>query len=478
MNALKTIAKNTGVLTLMNILTIGLAMIFTIAIARFFGDVEFGKYSFAVAFTSLFAVIIDLGFNQLIIKDVARDNTLAQKYLTNIFFIKFLLSIIFFGLIVAVVNLMHYPSDTKLLVYVLGISAILTSFGGLYRAIFHGFEKMEYNLFLTIFEKIFVISIGLALLFLGYDLIHVVLVYPLGGIINVVLCQIVTHNKFTKLDFKIDFIFCKQSIKNVIPFSFGLVFVIIFDKVDMVMISMMVGDAPVGWYNAAYMVIAGLQVFPGILYSAIYPTLSKFYASSEKSLINIYAELFRYIYIFVFPIGIGTTLLSDKIILVIYGNQFINSIIALQILIWWFVCGSLAWFMGVVLQSMNKQNVVAFSMGLCAFTNIALNIILIPKMSFIGASITTVFTNIIAFIMLFYFTSKYLHKLSLLKILAKPTIAGIIMGIFIYFYIGYNLLVIILIACVIYFILLLLLKELSVKDIELIAKIVNKSGNT
>jgi len=84
MNTVQRIAKNTGVLTLMHFVTMGLGLIFTVSLARCFGDVAFGKYSFAVAFTALFAVLMDLGFNQLTIREVARDKALAKKYMRNI----------------------------------------------------------------------------------------------------------------------------------------------------------------------------------------------------------------------------------------------------------------------------------------------------------------------------------------------------------------------------------------------------------
>ena len=88
MNTIQTIAKNTGALTLMHIVTMVLGLIFTVSLARCFGDVAFGKYSFALAFTALFAVLMDLGFNQLTIREVARDKTLAKKYMGNILIIK------------------------------------------------------------------------------------------------------------------------------------------------------------------------------------------------------------------------------------------------------------------------------------------------------------------------------------------------------------------------------------------------------
>lgn len=474
MNAIQTIAKNTGALTLMHIVTMGLGLIFTVSLARCFGDIAFGKYSFALAFTALFAVLMDLGFNSLTIREVARDKTLARKYMGNILIIKLFLSIIFFVLVVTAVNLMHYPSDTKIIVYIFGASTVLNSFGGLFRAIFHAFEKMEYDSLLTIIQQVVVVSLGLTLLFLGYNLIPVVSVFLLGSIINVVFSLIVTVKKFAKPEFEVDFAFWKRTIITAIPFSLTTVFISIFDKIDIVMLSMMIGDAPVGWYSAAYRLVAALLFIPGVFLGAIYPVLSKFYVSSANSLEITYEKSFRYLFIIAFPIGVGTMLLADKIILLIYGDGFIHSIIALRILIWMFVLSCASWLLSVVLLSINRQAILALFTGIGAIFNVVSNLFVIPRMSYVGASITTIATESILFILLFYVISKYLHRLPLFKITMKPAIAGIIMGITIYYIGNVNLFMIVMVASAVYFAVLAVIGEITKEDLQLIKRIVGR----
>ena len=80
MNTVQTIAKNTGVLFVANIITSILSLILVIYIARYLGDVIYGKYSFALVFTGMFGVLTNLGMDQLIIREVARDKSKASKY--------------------------------------------------------------------------------------------------------------------------------------------------------------------------------------------------------------------------------------------------------------------------------------------------------------------------------------------------------------------------------------------------------------
>ena len=73
MKTVQRIAKNTAALFAAQFVVSILSLVLSIAITRSLGDVIFGKYSFALAFTALFAVFLDLGYNTLLIRDVARD---------------------------------------------------------------------------------------------------------------------------------------------------------------------------------------------------------------------------------------------------------------------------------------------------------------------------------------------------------------------------------------------------------------------
>jgi O-antigen/teichoic acid export membrane protein len=96
MSSIKKIAKNTSSLFIAQIITSILALILSIYLVRKLGDINYGKYSFALAFTTFFSIFLDFGYNTLFIRNVARDKSLVNTYLNNIYFIRALLSIIIF----------------------------------------------------------------------------------------------------------------------------------------------------------------------------------------------------------------------------------------------------------------------------------------------------------------------------------------------------------------------------------------------
>ena len=472
MSTVGRVAKNTGVLIFADVTNKLFSLILVIYIARFLEDVGYGKYSFALAFTALFAVLINLGLNMLTIREVARDKNLAGKYLGNIVVIKVPLSIISFGLIVFIINMLHYPADITIAVYLAGIAVILTSFSQLFRSIFTAFEKMEYEAFLNIVKTIITVSLGLFVLFSGYGLIELVSVFVVAGIIDLCLSIFITLRKFVKPKIEIDLDFWKRSILAALPFSLISVVSIIYLKIDTVMLSVMKGDAVVGWYSAAFTVLLTMQFIPSIFSYAVFPSMSKFFVSSKDALKTTLEKSSKYLFIIGLPVTIGIILLAGKIVLIIYGNKFTNSIIALQILSLYLPLRFVNFAMYPTLYSVNRQMSAALSVTISAVANVVLNLLLIPVLSFAGAAIATVLTEIILFALYFYFISKHFHTLSLYKIFVKPSISCLMVCSFVYCLRAINPFLLVGLAGIVYFLVLYLIKTFDYEDKQILKDLI------
>jgi len=473
MSTVQRIAKNTMALGLSQIITSAAGMILFIFIARFLGDVEFGKFSFAQSFTGILVIFADVGLSSFTIREVARDRELASKYLGNVALIKLLLSGITFTLIILIINLMDYPKDTTFIVYLFGISTILNSFSMFFRSIFKAFERMEYEAYLNITRSAIKTSTGLLLIFYGYGLIEVVYVFVFAEIINLFLSLFVTVKRFAKPTVEIDFKLWRHLISGALPFCMTLVVGMLYLRIDVVMLSVMKGDAAVGWYNAACTIVYGLVFIPNILSSAVFPVMSRLFTSSTDALKVMIEKFAKYSFITALPILIILIVLADEFITIIYGNEFINSIITLQILSVYLSMRFVNHATGFTLSSTNKEHLRAFSAAIAAGSNIILNLFLIPKYSYVGAAVATVLTEVVLFSFYYYFTAKHFHRLPLQKTLLKPLISCLTVFGFIYYLREINPYLLASLSVIIYLTILFLIKTFDSDDISLFEDITN-----
>jgi O-antigen/teichoic acid export membrane protein len=477
MNTPQRIAKNTGVLLIAQIASYILSFFFVMYTARYLGAAGFGILSFALAFTGIFGVFSDLGLRTLTVREVARDESLAQKYLGNIAVMKVILVIITFGLIALTINLLSYPEQTIKVVYLVALSVIFGAFSQMFYSIFQAYEKMEYQSVGYILSSALMLAGALFAIFRGLDVVSFASIYFLVSVVVWGYSFVVCVWKFFLPKIEVDWRFWKPTIKGALPFGLTGTFITIYLWIDSVMLSLIKGDEVVGWYGAAYRLVLVLLAIPIAFNSAIFPVMSRFYISSQDSLRFTFEKYFEYMFIFGIPIGVGTTLLADRIILLIFGEGFIPSIIALQILIWALVLIFLRTSFERLFESINKQIIVTAAFGCGAALNVILNLILIPKYSYIGAGIATLITDLTVFIFLIAFGLKIGYSIpnkKLERISAKVIIASILMGVFVKYFGNLNLLALVLLAAGVYFGIIFLVKGVGEEDILLFKKMIGK----
>ncbi|MBT9139115.1 MAG: Lipopolysaccharide biosynthesis protein WzxC [Syntrophomonadaceae bacterium] len=478
MSTVQRIAKNTTVLLVAQIASYFLAFFYMMHTARYLGAAGFGILSFALAFTGIFGVFGDLGLGPLTVREVARDKSLTSKYLANVSLMKIILVTITFGLIALTINLMGYPEETIKVVYLLGLSIIFTAFTQMFYSIFQAFERMEYQGIGQMLNAALMLGGVILAIKLGFSIIGFASLYAIASIITLVYSFIVMRLEFSNPAvasatrvMELDWRFWKPTIKKALPFGLTGVFVMIYYYIDSVMLSLMKGDEVVGWYNAAYRLILIPLLIPIAFNSALFPVMSRFFISSKAALQFTYQRYFKYMVLLSIPIGIGATLLADRLILLIFGGEFAPSIIALQILIWSSVFIFMSSPFGRLLESLNKQIVVTKIVGICAVLNVILNLIFIPKYSYVAASATTVATEFTSLALCFIWSRKIGYTIAgekLVGIFSRVLGASAVMGVFIVLFQDLTLLALIPSAALLYFMVLYIIRGIDKEDIALL----------
>ena len=149
MDTVRRVAKNTGVILVGKIINGSIGLVTVIFLARYLGPGSFGIYSFIFAYLGFFVIITDLGISLILIREISRDRAKGDRFIGNAIIIKIILSLFAFGLACLIISFLHYPFNTKLLIYIASLSFLL-SFRSLYGLIFQVNLRMEYPLLVSI----------------------------------------------------------------------------------------------------------------------------------------------------------------------------------------------------------------------------------------------------------------------------------------------------------------------------------------
>lgn len=454
-----------------------ISLVVVIYLARYLGVEEFGKYNFVFAYLAFFGIITDLGLADILVREMSRDVKSIPKMIGNAHVIKLILSVVAVLLSILVINIMDYPADTTKYIYVASIMLLFQSFSDNYRSFFQTTLKMEYEVTAKLIVKVLSAAIVLYLIVTQGTLFQIIALLTIAELLRTILNYIYAR-KFVRARFEISFKLWKQLFKESLPIALSSVFLIIYHRIDVLMLSMMIkggaGDIAIGLYSAAYKLSEPLGMVPYAIIISLFPIMSKLFKDSKEELIRSYEIGLKFIIVMMLPIAVGTTLIADKIIQLIYDPSYIGSIPALQILIWALLIGSVNYLLVVLLTSIDKQRLSTISMGFCVIANILMNYILIPLYSYKGASLATVVTECILFVMTFYFVSNSLRSIPIHRIFIKCLPACIIMGMPVYYlnnFTEYNIFVIIITAALIYIVALFGFKTFSNEEKAIMRKV-------
>ncbi len=444
--------------------------------ARILGDEDFGKLSFAYSFAGVFIIIADFGLNTILIRNLSRQKELTIEYVGNIFVLKIVLAVISVSLMGLFLLAADYQAEVITVVMIFGGAMSFRALMDFFCAVFNAYEWMDMEAFLKGISHILLFLSGTVILSIGCGVFGLANVFLLTYLISSIIGFYIVCLSIANIRPCFDLMFWKYLLRESLPLALTVVFTVIYFKIDVVMLSLIRGDnSEIGWYSAAMRLIELMGVLPALIVSALFPIVSSLYKDSIDSLKKVYKTSFKYLLVVALPIAVGTLLLSDRLIYIIYGKEYIKTVPALKILVFALIFIFVNYILMNILVAIDRQKISAIVAGTCVFVNITLNLCLIPYYGYLGAGTATVITEIALFTLSLYFVAKYVCRVNIVVLFIKPLISVIIMGAFIVLILTkLHLVLVIFLSALIYFSSLLVLRFFTKDDKVILLHLIRK----
>ncbi len=381
--------KNTVFLLTSEIIAKAFTVVLVIFLARYLGTMGYGELQFAFAFSALFQFALDLGFNGLLVREIAGNPSLMRKYTSNVLSIKTILAVLCYGILSLLVFFMHKPIHIKWLVLLAGVHLMFLAFFEYCSAVFQAFEKLHVRAYVRLlYSALLAVTCGIVIWNKG-SVNQIMYAYIFSAGVSFVVAMLVLQLKFTRVFFGFQFRFWKSIIIQMIPFALIAIVATVYNRVDMVMLSFMKGEAAVGVYAAAYNVYAGIQVLPLLGISAAYASLSRLFKENRKKFEILCKHYFWLMVGSGFVIGSFFIIFANPVAYYVFGERFIPSGPVLQILGACFMTGTVLFFMSYFFSVTRMQSLYVRVLFMALLLNIGLNYVMISKIGPMGAAIAT-----------------------------------------------------------------------------------------
>ncbi len=463
----KKIALNASVSFLARVIGIIIALISTALITRYLGEQGFGQYSLIFAYLYIFSALSDFGLYSLLSREIGRPGADEEKIISNIFTMRaFLLSVILF---LGFILVLFFPYDA-IVKFGVGVAIIFYFFSSLAQVISGIFQKYLKTYYLAISEVLSrVINLFLIVIFINYSFGILSFVWAMSiSAFFYFLFTYIFARRIVKFKISFDFSFSKKIINDSIVLAASSVFILIYFKLNAVILAFFYPLHDVGVYSLSYKILETLIVFPAIFVGILMPLFSRFFNEDKVKFNYSIQSAFDILIIFLMPIVGGGFLISDKIINLITKEGFFESIIVFKILLFavFFI------FLGTLFNSLiiviDKQKLFLKISAAGAFLSLLLNFILIPPYSYIGAAVSAVITEMFVTLALFFILTKNIKYFISFKKSILCVLATAIMIFFMKeFMLSLNIFVIIGASALIYFFLIWIFGVVNKKELKI-----------
>ncbi len=359
------------------------------------GVLEYGVYASVFAFLSIVTIFADGGFYLIFTREASKESADEKKLLETVWLLR--LAAIAFTVVVSLTVLFFIPYSLEVKK---GVSvAILGMCFQLGSQLLMGVFQKRLKLFVPAFAEVFSRAIQFGLVLLISLFAPSVTNFIWAFVISAFVCLLINVFGASKfVPFKIwgsyDKNIARYVIKEALPMGVSLALSVIFFKVDSLMLSIMKSPEALAYYALPYKVLESLLFFPSLVGGLLLPVLSK---ASSKDAKNVQEPLRAASDLYLMgaiPITIILLITSSWVIFILGGKSFSPSIPVLNVLSVALGVLFLGNLYGNTIVAIGKQKLLVLVYLLLTVLNIGLNLIFIPKYSFMGAAWVTLITEL------------------------------------------------------------------------------------
>jgi O-antigen/teichoic acid export membrane protein len=407
----------------------GSSFILYLLVGRLLGVYEFGQVSLALSLFSTSQGIAVEWIATYITREVAKNLSGTGRFLMNGSLASILASSISLVFLYGFVKAMGYNPDTISVVMWVAIGLVPNALSVVNEAIFQAWERMHFIVIAQFVGSVFKIAAIWFLLVTDHGIAAVVYVLIASHVLVLVLEWIFIgrYIKFENLVFSLSGI--RQILQDSTSF-FGLNIVLaVRASLSVVLITKLLGETSTGLFSSAAQFTVPVSLVTQSVTLSLFPIMVRQFGVSAAGLERISTKSFELVLIMVVPAVVFLTLLADKLLILVYGSEYVMAANVLRIMAWMLLMEAFAHVYGRVLYATNRER-LSFQLATgVTFIWIVIQYLFIMLYDIEGAAWGIFTANIVNLLAHYIPVTRLLFKIPILPVIWKSGLASLVMAV-------------------------------------------------
>lgn len=435
-------AKNIAWLSVSRVVSLAVLFFAYTQLFRYLGVFSSGQYQFVVSYITLFGVVVDLGVSQYIVKKIAEKPEEAKRYFHNFFVAEIVLILLVYISMAGFALLRGTDQIVLQAILVSGVGVMLGGINMSFLAVLSAFQDLRRVALINLCAALINAATIAATIWLNLGIVFLSCNIVFSGLVSFILYYNFAKRHLGKPQLLLavkdyDPALVRKLFWAAGPFALLVSFSAIYNRIDVLLITKLLGYEATGLYTAAYKFVDLANFFPAVVSHSLYPVIAAL-AIRPGALAELKEILFKYIRFTAFiawPIGVAGTVLAPYLIYILAGPEFMQAAKPLAFLIW--AVALLCLY--IVANSYMISQLTLKAALICGFNmtvNVIGNIILLPKYGIVAAAAMTVVSETLQAALYFYFVRQKIGSLPIFRLWWKQIVSAGFMGLFLWF--GYG----------------------------------------
>jgi O-antigen/teichoic acid export membrane protein len=379
-----------------------LLLLLMIAAGRVLGDVEFGKFMFALMLGGIFETLMDFGLHQVTVRAIARDKSSAAPLLQHMLAIKLLWAAGTLTLLIITANILRPQRDVRLACYLIGGSLVFRSYMLTIRGVLQGLEHFGWDLIVAIADRGLLLAFGLWALWSGTGLRGLTMAFVVARATALVLAAAVTHVRLGCLGIRYDRDVWYDLHRTALPLGFFLIVLNLYSYVDSVMLGSMRTFAETGLYGAAYKIYEGFTYAPLALSAVLTPRLSALFTTDRLRHRRLALGGIAGSAALGTAVAFVAFLIATPLIVFLFGSTYAAATMPFRVLCVGLPVVFAIWLLHAVAISVDRERLLLTTGLIGLAVNVGVNLYAIPHYGPNGAAFATVLGEIVSMAILVF----------------------------------------------------------------------------
>ncbi len=406
MSLARAVATNTAVQLAGRAVTTACSLAIIGILTRSLGVAGYGSYTTAVGYGAVLAVLADAGFFWILLRELSAEGADGSRIASNILTLRSVLALVVFGAGAAAAWLIpQYPLAVRQGIAVASLAGWISTVTATLTGVFQVRHRMERAVLADVLGRAVVLGGISWLAGHGGSLAGMLWAYVAGNAAGGA-ASLWLSRPYVRLAPRFDRAYWRRIVRAALPMGVALVLGVLYFRVDAVLLSVLRGSTDVGIYGPPYKIIEALLALPTMFLGNVFPSLARLLGGNRAEAGRISTRALTALVALAVPVVTGGIILAAPMLRFVAGAAYagastvalgsvpVTGTLALQVLLVALGLAFVATLFSYLLVAAGRQRLLVVPNAGFLVLNVVSNLILLPRLSYLGAALATVLTEL------------------------------------------------------------------------------------